>query len=100
MSELARVKNPDPARQGEDPIIFTWCTALQREQQSLRHHGQALQCLHLVCLAISPSSLWDLAASTVRLIDESHQQEVLGPIRPERQGQGHVVVRLCVNIEA
>ena len=34
------------APQGEDPIIFAWCTALQREQISLRHHFKILQCLH------------------------------------------------------
>lgn len=84
-----------PAPQGEDPIIiFACCTALQREQQSLRHHAQIWQCLLSVYLAISQSSPCDLAASAVRLINSSHQQEVLRPIRPGKVASDFVSIKL------
>lgn len=88
---VARIWTPAP--QGEDPIIvFACCTALPRELQSLRHHAQIWQCLLSVYLAISLSSTCDLAASAVRLINRSHQQEVLRPIRPGKLVSGLVSI--------
>lgn len=93
---VARIWTPSP--QGEHPIIiFACCTDLQ---QSLRHHAQIWQCLLLVYLAISLSSVCDLAASAVILINRSHQQEVLRPIRLGKLVQGQAGVQLCVNTEA
>lgn len=79
---VARIWTPAP--QGEDPIIiFACCTALPREQQSLRHHAQIWQCLLFsISGYFAVLSVCDLAASAVRLINRSHQQEVLRPIRP------------------
>lgn len=95
---VARIWTPAPT--GEDPIIFACYTALQRERRSLRHHAQIWQRLLSVYLPISLSSPWDLAASAVRLINRSHQQEVLRPIRLGKTGWGQAGVRLCVNTEA
>lgn len=82
-----------PAPRGEDPIsVFACCTALPRGQQSLRHHAQIWQCLLSVYLAISLSSPCDLAACAARLINRSHQQEVLRPIRPGRLVSGLVSI--------
>lgn len=47
----------------------------------------------------SLSSPGDLAASAVRLINRSHQQEVSRPIRPGELDQGQAGVRLHVNTE-
>lgn len=88
---VARIWTPAP--QGEDLIIvFACCTALPRELQSLRHHAQIWQCLLSVYLAVSLSSLCDLAASAERLINRSHQQEVLRPIRPGKLVSGFMSI--------
>lgn len=81
------------ARRGEDP------SSVERAAKLKTSH-QDFEVLTFCISGHFLSSSCDFAVPAGKLINRSHQQEVLRPIRPCEQGQGQAGIRLCVNREA
>lgn len=69
------------------------CWGSSKAWDIMSRFGSAL--LLLVYLAISLTSIWELEASAARLINRSHQQEVLRPISPGELVSGLVSILVC-----